>query len=131
MLSAGQITQMKATNAGLMSDTCAIGIYSGASFDSHGQPTESWSYGSAIACGFNPNASIGSAAGRTEPGELTVTPLNAQVRLPIGTTVNVRDRVKVTKKNGATLPEDLVFEVVSFRRQGPAGILLDLQLAAS
>lgn len=131
MLSATEITQMKAYNVGLMGDTCQIGIYSGASSDSHGQPTETWTYGSAIACGFNPNAHSGGAAGQSVPGELTVTSLNAQVRLAIGTTVNVRDRVKVTKKAGATLPEDLVFEVVSFRRQGPAGLLLDLVLGAA
>lgn len=131
MLSTGQITQMKATNVGLMADTCQIGVYSSAAADSHGQPTETWTYGSDTACGFNPNAHSGGAAGQTKPGELTVTSLNAQLRVAIGTTVNIRDRVKVTKKAGATLPEALTFEVVSFRRQGPAGLLLDLELGSA
>ena len=52
---------------------------------------------------------------------------DATMRLPITTTINARDRLKVTKRFGETLSTALVFEIVGPVQRGPSGIRLLLK----
>jgi hypothetical protein len=52
---------------------------------------------------------------------------DATMRLPITTTIDARDRLKVTKRFGETLATPLVYEIVGPVERGPSGIRLVLK----
>jgi len=52
---------------------------------------------------------------------------DATVRVPIATTVDLRDRFRVTKRFGETLSSALVFDIVAPPQRGPSGIRLLLR----
>ncbi len=90
--------------------------------DTFGQQVESWTDGSAIACGLDMRP--GSERHGTDK---TLIEYDATVRLPVSTTVDLRDRFKVTKRFGETLTTALVFDIVSPIQRGPSGIRLMLR----
>ncbi len=91
--------------------------------DSMGQMVTTWPTNSAdMACGLN------MAPGSEEHSQQnTVIEYDATVRLPISTTVDLRDRFRVTKRYGAMLTTALVFDIVSPIQRGPSGIRLMLR----
>lgn len=118
----GELAGMQATAEQSMMDTCVIQTWSSTTDDDWGQREETWTDGSAIACGFNPRG------GREVPGPSSEPLLtDATVRLPIDTTVGRNDRVKITHRFGVALAVPLVFDVVQEPRRGPSGLQLDLR----
>lgn len=117
-LSTGELDRMRDVQDDAMGDECKIGTLS--ETVSGGHVSESYTYGSAIACGFdasgNGEASDGSQAGIT----------TAALRLPIDTVVSSASRVQVTKRNGATLASAEYFSVVGDPRRGPTCLTVDL-----
>ena len=64
------------------------------------EPTSSFSAGSEIRCRF-------SRTGTREVVDGTAaSPVDCEIRVPAGTTVTASDRVRLTKRNGATVSED-------------------------
>lgn len=120
-LSATQLAQMQAASEDLFHDTCVLQTYTIGAQDAMGASTITYTDGSAIPCGFY--ATGGSESARAD---LTVATLDAIVRLPVATIVDVRSRVKITKRFGTTLATALVFEILSQRR-GAANVELDLK----
>jgi hypothetical protein len=59
--------------------------------------------------------------------EATVFKTDAGVRLPSNSVVTELDRIKITHRYGTALQTPLVFEIISPIKQGPTGIVLDLQ----
>ena len=90
--------------------------------DTFGQQVESWTDGSTIACGLDMRP--GSERHGTDK---TIVEYDATVRLPIETTVDLRDRFKVTKRFGEALATALVFDIVAPIQRGPSGIRLLLR----
>ena len=122
--STAELGAMQTSAAESMMDTCKVGVWSTTGQDAAGQPVEVWTYGSAITCGLNPKGGREVAGEGAEP-ILT----DATVRLPIATSVDRRDRIKVTHRFGAAITEQ-VFEIVQEPRRGPSGLQLDLRKAA-
>ena len=60
--------------------------------------------GSAIACRFVPERGA-----ESHGADKTLTIMPAQVRLPLGTTVTAKDRIKITKRFGVPLGTAMVF----------------------
>ena len=90
--------------------------------DTFGQMVETWPTNSAsIACGLDMRP--GSERHGTDK---TVVSYDATVRLPISTTVDLRDKFRVTKRFGEMLAAPLVFAIVSPIQRGPSGIRLML-----
>ena len=91
--------------------------------DTFGQQVETWPTNSAsIACGLDMRP------GYERHGiEKTVVEYDATVRVPITTTVDMRDRFRVTKRFGETLATALVFDIVAPAQRGPSGIRLLLK----
>jgi hypothetical protein len=120
-LTTAQLTQMRATHAGLMGDTCQIGTYSAGTPDSHGRIRGSYSYATAIACGFE-------WKGQSEAHTAVMTQLDADalLRVPASTTIEQRQRVKLTYRYGTDIT-DLTFEVVGFGQRGPTATLVYLK----
>lgn len=119
-LSTVELTQMRADQAAHFNDTCVIQTLSTAR-DSTGAIINSYSDGSAIACGFEP---AGGSEGRTD--EKTGVTTDAIVRVPIGTAVTAKDRIKITKRHGTSITA-LVFGVASEPQRGPSCLVIGLR----
>jgi hypothetical protein len=113
---------MRTAQTGHMLDTCYINVYS-RTFNSYGEPVEVWSSPlTTTACGLDMRP------GSETPGEdYTSLAYDATVRLPIGTTIDTRDRITVTKRFGETLVTPLVFRIEGPIQRGPSGIRLALR----
>lgn len=120
-LSTTQLAQMRVAHADLMGDTCQIGTYSAGTADAFGHVPGSYSYASAISCGFE-------RKGATELHSQAMTTVNADamLRVPHTTTITARDRVKITKRYG-TDTTDEVYEVVGIAQRGPTATLVYLK----
>lgn len=94
------------------------------STDTFGQVVESWPSNSAdVSCGLDmrPGSEVRGI-------DKTVIKWDATVRLPITTTVNIRDKFRVTKRFAESLSTALTFEIVSPIQRGPSGIRLLLRI---
>jgi len=125
MLTSDQLTDLRADVADTFWDTCVIQTYH-ATADSHGQMVNSPSGGSAISCGFrwktSKDAFSVGGAGVVAEGD-------AELRLPIGTTITAKERVKITYLRGSALGTALIFQVIGEPRPGLTAILVDLKKA--
>ena len=104
-----------------MQDTCVVRSYSSTA-DGWGNPTPGYTDGAALACGVEhgmPKEWQASGA---------VADIDAVIRLPIGTTITVKDLIKVTYRYGEALGTAQVFEVVGPVRQGPSGVRVGTRL---
>jgi len=91
--------------------------------NSMNEQVESWpADGSAISCGLD----MRPGSERHGPDK-TVINYDATIRLPIGTTIDEKDRIKVDKRFGEALASPLVFDVISPIQRGPSGIRVMLK----
>jgi hypothetical protein len=119
---ATELTTMRAAQTGHMLDTGNVQPIS-VSQDTFGQLVESWPTNSAdVACGLDMRP--GSERHATDKTEVEY---DATVRLPITTSVDLRDKFRVTKRFGETLGTALVFEIIAPIQRGPSGIRLMLR----
>jgi hypothetical protein len=108
---------MRAAQGASMGDACKIGVLS--ETVSGGHVSESYVYGSEIACGFD-MAPRGESRDGAQAG---VTP--AVVRLPIGTAITSQSRVQITKRNGETITPQY-YSVEGDPGRGPTAIRANL-----
>ncbi len=121
MLSPNDLTGMRATQTAHMMDTCVLQTCTQTA-DSFGQMIESFTDGSAQACGLDMRP------GSERRGvDSTVLQYDASVRLAITAAPDAKDRVKVTKRFGETLTTALVYDIVGPIQRGPSGIRLLLR----
>lgn len=103
-------------------DTCQIGTRTNTASGPY--QNLSWSYATAIPCGFQ-------ALSSAESGDGSQFGTNkARVRLPRGTVITADDRVRLTKKLGTTLSTAITFAVVGEPNQGAFEVSCDLQRVA-
>lgn len=107
-LTAADLVIMRAAQTQSLMDTCVIQTQS-VTVDTYGQPIETFTDGAAIACRFVPSS--GQEVREVSRADSTITVMRAIVRLPRGTTVTPKDRVKITKRYGETLATALVYGV--------------------
>lgn len=103
-LTACEISGVVAALASTYRDTCQIGARTNTQSGPYLSLT--WSYATAIACGFKPIDGGESADGAQFGTNKGV------VRLPRGTTVTADDRIKLVSRHGTTLSPSVVFQVV-------------------
>lgn len=119
---AADLTAMREAQDGHMLDTGNVQPVS-VSVDSFGQAVETYSTNSSsIACGLDMRP--GSERFGTEK---TIIDYDATVRVPISTSVDIRDRFRVTKRFSETLGTYLLFDIVAPPQRGPSGIRLLLR----
>ena len=89
--------------------------------DTFGQMIRTWTDGDPIAMGID-----------TRPGsenrtaEMTIVKEDATARLPIDTTITIRDRIKVIMRHGSAI-EPIIYGILEEPRRGPSGITLRLE----
>ena len=119
MLTAAELADMTATAEESMMDTCVIQV-SSATVNGIGEEDITYTDGSAIACGvrFQSDQRL-----ERETINGVAYEIDATVRLPKDTTIGTRDRIKVTKRYGATLAAPWVFEVIGEAQLGPTALV--------
>jgi len=120
--SAGDLADMRTTQDAHMLDTCTLQTHS-TTRDALGQDVDAWTDGSSVACGLDMRP-----GSERRGAKMTVVEYDATLRLPIGTTVNEKMRIKVTKRFGENITTQ-VFDIVSPIQRGPSGIRLVLRKA--
>ena len=120
-LSATEVAGFQATASGQFSDECQIGTDTGTS-TTEDPDAPSWSYATAIACGFD--ASVSTEV--VELGQATMT--DATIRVPLGTSVTGASRVRLTKRYGASLSPVEDYEVLGAPRRGVSCLVLHCKL---
>lgn len=115
-----ELADMQAAQEAHMMDTCVIGRFTEGSTDIYGSAVPTWPEDDAISCGFmvlSVDEELG--ATRTPVGD-------AQVRLPIGTTLDPRDRIKVTHRHGVAVTAQ-AYALVGDPKRGPSGLVVNLE----
>lgn len=102
-----------------MRDTCQIGT---AGTPSGGNPAPGYTYGSSLRCLYTRKGSTEVLDGSN------ITPTDVEIRVPRSTTVTSKDRVKLTKLNGATLSPERFYAVVGEPWETLAQIVLHCKL---
>lgn len=115
----GDIVRLKAEAQGMFRDKCKVGV---ATFSDVHDPTSlAWSYGAELSCGFDASQSDETVDG----AEATIT--DAVIRVPVGTSVNADDRIKITVRNFATLGTPEIYAVVGAPRLGMTALLCNVK----
>jgi hypothetical protein len=120
-LSTPQLAQMRYAHGVLMGDTCQIGTYAAGTADGFGQVKGSYTYATAISCGFE-----WKGTDEKHTAAINTYQADAILRTPHTTSVAVRDRVKLTYRYGTDIT-DLTFEVVGVGLCGPTATLVYLK----
>jgi len=120
LLDARDLAMMRADQADALWDTCVVQTQS-VTADTYGQPIETFTDGAAISCRFVP--SQGTEIWRSNS---VITRIGAKVRLPLGTAITPKDRVKITHRFGVALTTPLVFGVDDVGAMGPTCFTVNL-----
>jgi len=123
-----ELSRMRSTQDSAMQDVCRIGAYR-ESMDGYGNPDTSspgtlWTYGGEQICGLQ------HVRPRETQASGDVPLIDARLRLPIGTAIDERDRIRIERRYGEALPAAQVFEIVGPVQRGPSGLVLGLRLIA-
>ena len=86
MFSAGELLGMRAAAEAAMMDRCTRLVWAAGTVDPYGMAAPGWSDGESLACGFRPTSRA-----EVMDGAEVVT-AEAEVRLPVGTVLDHRDR---------------------------------------
>jgi hypothetical protein len=117
-----ELAGMQAAQADHMNDTCVILVYSSTT-DENNMPKPAYTAGSPLSCGFRartPKEVLARAEVAMSDGD---------VRLPIGTTLDRRSRIKLTYRYGSALSPAPVYEIIGEPLRGPSGLLVLLKRA--
>lgn len=122
MFSTTDLTNMRATQVSHMMDTCVFQACVETA-DTFGELVQTWPTDSAaVVCGLDMRP------GSERHGvDKTVLQYDATLRLPITSTPDAKDRVKITHRFGEELVATLVFNIVGPIQRGPSGIRLLLR----
>lgn len=121
VLTPNELTRMQETQNGAMQDTCVILDYNSTA-DSWNNPTENYVMRtSSISCGFEPIKTSETHGS----GEVPL--FDARLRLPINTTIDAKDRIRITHRYGeAVTNKD--YDIVGPVKRGPSGLVLEIKL---
>jgi len=118
---ATELTRMRSAQDSAMQDVCRVGAYTSVD-DGYNLPSVTYVYGEEQICGLDlmrPDEQHAS-------GEVPV--IDARLRLPLATTIDERDRIRIEERYNEALTTPLVFEIEGPVDRGPSGLRLDLRL---
>lgn len=120
MFSVNDLSYMRKVQTDHMMDTCIIQTMS-RTLDSYGQMIESYTDGTAQACGLDMRP--GSERKGTDS---TMLEYDATLRLAITAAPDAKDRIKITHRFGEAITP-LVYDIAGPIQRGPSGIRLLLK----
>lgn len=118
---ADELEYMRDVQDGHMMDTCVLQTHAYTA-NTYNEQVESWTDGATSICGLDMRA------GSERHGvDNVVLQYDGTLRLPIATVIDVKQRIKVTKRHGETLAVPLVYDIVGTVQRGASGIRLLLK----
>lgn len=115
----GELATLKRAQEDHMMDTCVRLVYAAATNDAYGLPNATYTpAATSLTCGLNESPSremMNQVAG-----------VEAALRLPAGTTLDVRDRLRLTHRFG-TAVTNVDYEIVGLPRLGPSGLVVPIR----
>ena len=121
MFDAATLAWMRAAQTGAMQDLCLIQTYA-RTFNSFAEPVETWTDSpTTTACGLDMRP-----GSERHGADMTTVEYDATLRLPISTTIDARDHIKVTHRYGEAITAQ-VYRVEGPVQRGPSGIRLRLR----
>jgi hypothetical protein len=90
--------------------------------DAINHPMPTWTDTVTLPCGLDMSGGVESRG-----SQRVAVRYDAQIRLPLTTTYDLRDRIRVTKRFGKTLATPLVYEIAAPQEQGPSGLVFNLK----
>lgn len=121
-LRAGEMERMQRVQADHMMDACQILAFSSTE-DAYNIPQDSYTARPEIACGFG----FKQATWREVQEESEVPITETVFRLPMATAVDPRDRIRLTKRFGETVPAQ-DYEIIGEPQRGPSGLVVKVKL---
>jgi len=118
-VSTAQMASMRAGFEATMHDMGIVCPYTGTTTATSPEPNNpvSWDYtGTAITMGLDMDSRA------KYPGSMVPADAEGRIRLPHGTAIDQRARIRVTERNGAELSPAWEFEVLGLPRAGMTGI---------
>lgn len=116
MFSDAELARMKTAQEAHMMDAVTRLAWA-ATKDDFNADAHTWTAGAVLACGLD------MTGGREErDGGRVVVYYDARLRLPLGTVLDLRDRLQVTQRFGAPVLNGTVYEIVSPLEEGPSGL---------
>lgn len=122
MFTSADLANMRSAHTDRLQDKCYIQALT-VTPNSMNEQVKSWAdTGSEISCGLEMNP------GSEEYGvDKVVLQYDAILRLPITTSIDETQRLRVTKRYAETLSTPLIFDIVSPIQRGPSGIRILLR----
>lgn len=120
VLTVTEISRMQTTQQGSLHETVVVQRYSSVA-DSYGNPTPTYTDQAAISGGLR----FMTPREVQRTGEVPI--IDAELRLPISTVLDDRDRIKITHRYGTALAIVWVFELVAPPKRGPSGLVCQLR----
>jgi hypothetical protein len=114
---AAELSQMRETQDDAMQDTCYVLAYSSTT-DGYGNPTATYTAGSALICGVEMVRPDEQQASGNVPR------VDALIRLPLATALDPRDRIRVSKRYAETVTS-VDYELVGPAKRGPSGLVVE------
>ena len=116
MFTTDELAAMREAQNTYMMDTCVRQVYS-RTYNSFGESVEGWTDQSGdIACGLDMRP--GSEQHRPT---MTTLEYDATLRLPIGTVLDAKDRIKISKRYGESITAQ-IYRIEGPVQRGPSGI---------
>lgn len=128
MLSATDLASMQETQEESFMDECYRLVYTPGATGNYGKKGVSYVQEStALSCavGYLKAGSYGAGVASAE-GMDQVSLHSTYVRLPLDTTINHKDRIKVTSRLGSAITP-VTYEIVGEIRRGPTALIMDVQ----
>lgn len=120
ILQPAELARMRMAQESAMMDTCVLMRY-GETFDPMHHPVPSWTDGPVLACGLN----MSGGEELSSDGRVLVS-WTASLRLPAGTLLDVRDRVRMVLRFGQVC-EQIIYDLAGPAQEGPSGLVARLR----
>ena len=123
VFTADEIAGLQSSQESFMQDTCQVGVR-GSSQDALGELVDTFTYGSAQACGLTMSGGLQRNEFRTSDG--TIVYADAALRLAHDAVVTSDDTVKITHRYGSAVT-NVIYEVMGEPLVGSSGIVCYLR----
>lgn len=120
-LQTNELSRMKVAQEEGMMDLCQILTYS-ETLDAINHPVPSWVDGPMTACGLDPTGGQ-----EVRGADKIIVRWDAMIRLPLTTSFNLRDRIKIMRRFGQLVSDAIIYEIIGPADIGPSGLVIPLR----
>lgn len=118
-----ELTAMRETQVSSLMDRCVIEHY-GETANAYNEMIATYADGAEMWCGLDMRP-----GSERHNNKLVSLVYDATVRLPLGTEVDARDRIRIVRRFGELVSGKLVYEVAGPIQRGPSGVRIFLRKA--